>query len=114
MLHLTSIFGGFWEGGKHWSEVIKDDAIKFVQWATSKEYIELVAENKGWGNIPTGTRTSTYENQNFLNAANFADAELKAILSANPENSTQDPTPYVGVQFAAIPELSLCTNWFAD
>ena len=44
----------------------KDDAIKFVQWATSKEYIELVAENKGWGNIPTGTRTSTYENQNFL------------------------------------------------
>ena len=83
----------------------KDDAIKFVQWATSKEYIELVAENKGWGNIPTGTRTSTYENQNFLNAANFADAELKAILSANPENSTQDPTPYVGVQFAAIPEF---------
>lgn len=86
----------------------KDDAIKFVQWATSKEYIELVAENKGWGNIPTGTRTSTYENQNFLNAANFADAELKAILSANPENSTQDPTPYVGVQFAAIPEFHVC------
>ena len=45
------------------------------------------------------------ENQNFLEAANFADAELKAILSANPENSTQDPTPYVGVQFAAIPEF---------
>jgi sorbitol/mannitol transport system substrate-binding protein len=82
-----------------------EDALKFVQWATSKEYIELVAANKGWGNIPTGTRTSTYENQNFLNAANFADAELKAILSANPENSTQLPTPYVGVQFAAIPEF---------
>ena len=25
-----SIFGGFWEGGKHWSEVIKDDAIEFI------------------------------------------------------------------------------------
>ena len=58
----------------------KDDAIKFVQWATSKEYIELVAENKGWGNIPTGTRTSTYENQNFLNAANFADVSINRSL----------------------------------
>ena len=81
------------------------DAIKFVQWATSKEYIELVAATNGWGNVPTGTRTSTYENANFQNAAVFADAELAAILSANPENSTQDPTPYVGVQFAAIPEF---------
>lgn len=25
-----SIFGGFWEGGKHWSEVITDDAIEFI------------------------------------------------------------------------------------
>ena len=69
------------------------------------EYIELVAATNGWGNVPTGTRTSTYENANFQNAAVFADAELAAILSANPENSTQDPTPYVGVQFAAIPEF---------
>ncbi len=26
-------FGGFWEGGKHWSEVLKDDAIDFIQQA---------------------------------------------------------------------------------
>ena len=38
-------------------------------------------------------------------AANFADAEMKAILSADPSNSTQDPTPYQGVQFASIPEF---------
>lgn len=25
-----SIFGGFWKGGKHWSEVIADDAIEFI------------------------------------------------------------------------------------
>jgi len=82
-----------------------DDAKSFIEWATSKEYIELVAATNGWGSVPTGTRTSTYENQNFLDAAVFAEAELKAILSADPSNSTQDPTPYVGVQFAAIPEF---------
>lgn len=82
-----------------------DEAMKFIEWATSKEYIELVAATNGWGSVPTGTRTSTYENPNFRDAATFADAELKAILSADPSNSTQDPTPYTGVQFAAIPEF---------
>ena len=82
-----------------------DDAKKFIEWATSKAYIELVASKNGWGNVPTGTRTSTYQNPKFLDAAVFAEAELKAILSADPSNSTQDPTPYVGVQFAAIPEF---------
>ncbi|MBF2760602.1 MAG: sugar ABC transporter substrate-binding protein, partial [Ectothiorhodospiraceae bacterium AqS1] len=82
-----------------------DDARKFIEWATSKEYIELVASVNGWGAVPTGTRTSTYENPMFLEAAVFAEDELKAILSADPSNSTQDPTPYTGVQFAAIPEF---------
>ncbi|WP_299298489.1 sugar ABC transporter substrate-binding protein [uncultured Tateyamaria sp.] len=83
----------------------KEDAMKFMEWATSKDYIELVAETNGWGAVPTGTRQSTYDNPNFQAAAAFADAELKAILSAQPENSTQNPSPYVGVQFAAIPEF---------
>ena len=81
------------------------DAKKFVEWATSKAYIELVADTNGWGSVPTGTRQSTYDNPNFQAAAVFADAELAAILSADPSNSTQDPTPYTGVQFAAIPEF---------
>jgi sorbitol/mannitol transport system substrate-binding protein len=82
-----------------------DDAKKFVAWATSKEYIELVGETNGWGNVPTGTRQSTYDNKLFQDAATFDEAELKAILSANPEDSTLNPSPYVGVQFAAIPEF---------
>ena len=82
-----------------------DDAKKFLEWATSKSYIELVAKTNGWGAVPTGTRTSTYENPKFQAAAVFADAELKAILSADPNNSTQNPSPYTGVQFAAIPEF---------
>ncbi|TYL48968.1 ABC transporter substrate-binding protein [Marinomonas sp. IMCC 4694] len=82
-----------------------DAAQTFVRWATSKEYIELVAKNEGWASVPTGTRTSTYENPNFQKAAVFAKAELKAINSANPNDSTLKPSPYVGIQFAAIPEF---------
>ncbi|TNJ46589.1 sulfatase-like hydrolase/transferase [Tamlana fucoidanivorans] len=29
--------GGFWEGGKHWSEVLKDDAIGFINQAKTKD-----------------------------------------------------------------------------
>jgi len=30
-------FGGFWEGGKHWSEVVADDAIGFLETAKGKD-----------------------------------------------------------------------------
>ncbi|WP_422350631.1 sulfatase-like hydrolase/transferase [Flagellimonas sp.] len=30
-------FKGFWEGGKHWSEVIKDDALDFLEDASQKD-----------------------------------------------------------------------------
>lgn len=30
-------FGGFWAGGKHWSEVLKDDALSFIEMASKKE-----------------------------------------------------------------------------
>jgi sorbitol/mannitol transport system substrate-binding protein len=82
-----------------------DAAQKFVTWATSKDYINLVAKEKGWAAVPTGTRKSTYANPEFLKAAVFADAEKKAIDSANPNDSTLPKSPYVGVQFAAIPEF---------
>ena len=59
----------------------------------------------GWGSVPTGTRKSTYENQDFLKAARFAAAEKAAIDSANPTDSTLPKSPYIGVQFAAIPEF---------
>ena len=29
-------FGGFWEGGKHWSEVVKDDALSFIDQAIKR------------------------------------------------------------------------------
>ncbi len=80
-------------------------AQKFIKWATSKDYIQLVAKEKGWGSVPTGTRKSTYANADFVKAARFAPAEKAAIDSANPNDSTLPKSPYVGVQFAAIPEF---------
>ncbi len=83
-----------------------DAAQKFINWATSKQYIELVGKTTGWGNVPTGTRKSTYANPNFVQAAaRFAAAEKLAIDSANPNDPTLPKSPYVGVQYAAIPEF---------
>ena len=83
----------------------QDAAVEFVEWATSKSYIDLVAANEGWANVPPGARTSLYENPNYQ-AVPFAQKTLDSILSAYPNNSTVEPSPYVGVQFAAIPEFA--------
>ena len=82
-----------------------DAAQKFITWSTSKDYIQLVAKTNGWANVPTGTRKSTYASPEFQKAARFAAAEKTAIDSANPTDSTLPKSPYVGVQFAAIPEF---------
>ncbi len=83
----------------------EDAAKTFIAWATSKEYAELVAEQEGWANVPPGTRTSLYENQEYLDAAPFAKMTLESIQSADPQQPTVDEVPYVGVQFVAIPEF---------
>ncbi|MBM1631645.1 sugar ABC transporter substrate-binding protein [Sulfitobacter mediterraneus] len=83
----------------------QDAALQFIEWATSKDYIELVAGKEGWANVPPGARTSLYENPNYQ-AVPFAQMTLDSILSADPNNSTVEPSPYVGVQFAAIPEFA--------
>ena len=80
-------------------------AQKFINWATSKDYVQLVAKTNGWAAVPTGTRKTTYLSRDFRQAAKFAEAEQKAIFSANPTDSTLPKSPYVGVQFAAIPEF---------
>jgi sorbitol/mannitol transport system substrate-binding protein len=83
----------------------QDEALQFIEWATSTDYIELVAENEGWANVPPGARTSLYENPNYTSVP-FAQMTLDSILSADPNNPTVDPVPYVGIQFAAIPEFA--------
>jgi sorbitol/mannitol transport system substrate-binding protein len=80
-------------------------AQKFVSWATSKHYTELVAEKEGWANVPPGTRTSLYANAEYAKVP-FAKMTLDSINSADPTNPSVKPVPYVGVQFVAIPEFA--------
>ena len=82
-----------------------EESKKFIEWATSKDYIKAVAAHPdfGWGSVPTGTRSSTYAYPEFKAVAGFAAAEMAAIESAAPEATALKP--YVGVQFAAIPEF---------
>nr|WP_299243167.1 sugar ABC transporter substrate-binding protein [uncultured Halomonas sp.] len=101
--------------GSHWlwswalaipaSSDSKAAAKEFITWATSQEYVELVGEQKGWTSVPPGTRESTYANENYQQAAPFADFVLEAMKSADPTDSTLEPSPYTGVQFVGIPEF---------
>ncbi len=81
-------------------------AEKFINWATDKDYLSLVAEKDGWANVPPGTRTSLYENPDYQAAAPFAAMTLASINSADPTKPTVKPVPYTGVQFVAIPEFA--------
>jgi sorbitol/mannitol transport system substrate-binding protein len=80
-------------------------AKKFVAWATSKHYLELVASKEGWANVPPGTRKSLYANPEYQKAAPFSKLTLDSINSADPAHPTVKPVPYVGIQFVAIPEF---------
>jgi sorbitol/mannitol transport system substrate-binding protein len=82
-----------------------DAAKKFITWATSKEYIELVAKDEGWASVPPGTRESTYSNPQYQQAAPFSGFVLNAIKTADPNQPTAKRVPYTGVQFVGIPEF---------
>jgi len=82
-----------------------DAATQLDTWATSKAYSELVAEKFGIASMPPGSRASTYANAEYMAAAPFAAKTLESMDRANPEDSTLKPSPYIGIQFAAIPEF---------
>ncbi|MEZ5583752.1 MAG: extracellular solute-binding protein [Candidatus Competibacteraceae bacterium] len=77
---------------------------KFIAWATSKDYIELVGRQKGWAVVPPGTRQSTYVNPNYTEAAPFAEFVLGAIRNADPVDNTLQPTPYGDSVLSTFPD----------
>jgi sorbitol/mannitol transport system substrate-binding protein len=84
----------------------QDNAAKFIAWASSKEYEELVGKQLGWERVPAGKRASTYANAAYQKAAGaFHQATEDAINSADPRNPGVQPRPTVGVQFVDIPEF---------
>jgi sorbitol/mannitol transport system substrate-binding protein len=107
-VNLTKSSGWLWT----WSLGIPqgtDDqgaAWKFVSWATSKNYDQLVAKKYGWAAVPPGTRTSLYNNPQYQKAAKaFAGITLASINSTDPDHPTLHPVPYVGVQYVDIPQF---------
>jgi sorbitol/mannitol transport system substrate-binding protein len=67
-------------------------AEKFIGWATSKHYTELVASKQGWANVPPGTRTSLYSNPEYAKVP-FAKMTIDSINSADPTHPTVDAVP---------------------
>ena len=94
-----------WNLGIPASSDAQEAAFKFLAWATSQEYIDLVAQERGWAAVPPGTRTSTYENAEYTEAASFAPLVLESMQNANPTDSTAEPQIAPGVQFVQIPEF---------
>jgi len=84
----------------------QDAALAFVKWATSKDYVQLVASQLGWGSVPSGVRASTYADPGYKEyAAAFADLVLKIIEAQDPTKCCVDPVPYRGLQFVGVPEF---------
>jgi sorbitol/mannitol transport system substrate-binding protein len=78
-------------------------AKQFIEWATSKEYLALVAENEGWANVPPGSRTSLYENPEYLKGSVRQD---DAGRSTRPIRTIRPSTrcPMSASSIVAIPE----------
>jgi sorbitol/mannitol transport system substrate-binding protein len=84
----------------------KPAAYEFMKWATSKDYVNLVAQKSGWGAVPSGARKSTYDQAGYKDyAKGFAAITLDSIEKADPAKPTMKPVPYTGVQFVQIPEF---------
>jgi sorbitol/mannitol transport system substrate-binding protein len=91
----------------------KAEAAKFLSWATSKKYIQLVGNTAslGWGRVPPGTRTSTYALAQYKTEAGaYADITLDSIGKADVNNPSTRPVPYHGVQYVDVPEFQELGN----
>jgi sorbitol/mannitol transport system substrate-binding protein len=83
----------------------KQAAWDFIAWATSKDYAQLVGEEIGWISVPPGTRTSTYDIPEYLEAtAAFGPQTLEVIGSVDIKDPGLEPRPYVGGGWLALPE----------
>ena len=84
-----------------------DNAWKFISWATSKDYENIVGNKLGWTAVPDGKRASTYANTKYQAAtAAYYKVVLGSLEAADPLNPGVQPRPTSGIQFVAIPEFA--------
>jgi len=101
--------------GSHWlwswalaipdSSKHKREAQAFITWATSRLYIDKVADHKGWLAVPPGTRVSTYKNDDYLQQAPFVPFVLKNIQDGRPLATTSRTTLTGEQEYVSIPEF---------
>lgn len=87
----------------------QDAGFKFISWASSQQYENLVGASDGWATVPAGKRASLYANPAYTKAAAaFAPATLEALKAANPNQPGVNPPPpgVVGIQFVDVPEFT--------
>ena len=66
----------------------------------------MVGERLGWERVPPGSRLSTYEIPEFVEAGKgAAEVTLDALKTIDPTKPTKDPVPYTGIQYVQIPEF---------
>jgi sorbitol/mannitol transport system substrate-binding protein len=89
-----------------------DTAWKFISWASSKKYENLVGNKLGWSRVPDGKRASTYEIPQYQQAtAAYYKLVEDSINHADPNNPGVQPRPAPGVQYVGIAEFAdLCTK----
>ena len=96
-----------WAWGIEEASKNKDNAWKFISWASSKEYEKLVGEELGWEKAPDGKRKSLYENPEYQKAASsFYKVTQASIQKADPNDPGVQPRPAPGIQFVGIPEFT--------
>jgi sorbitol/mannitol transport system substrate-binding protein len=98
----------------------KAAAYEFLQWATGKDYANLVHDKTGsWGGVPSGARKSLYDVPGYKDYAKaFSGVVVGSLNSVDPLHATNfADTPYTGIQFVQIPEFqdlgTKCTQEFA-
>jgi|TARA_B110000438_G_scaffold84566_1_gene84153 sorbitol/mannitol transport system substrate-binding protein len=79
-------------------------AKKYIYWATSKEYNDMVKEKDGQKYVLPGTRTSTYT-QEYIDSAEFVKLTLDGINDADITNPSINEVPYVGISFLFMPDF---------
>jgi sorbitol/mannitol transport system substrate-binding protein len=96
-----------WSLAREGASKHKAAAWTFMDWATSKTYINYAGAQLGWASVPPGSRTSTYANPEYQKAAaDFAKQTLDSIASVDPNHPGVDAQSWNGIQYVGIPEFA--------
>jgi sorbitol/mannitol transport system substrate-binding protein len=73
-----------WNLGINAESDSKEQSWEFLKWATSKEYAKLVGSTLGWSKTPPGTRKSTYQIPEYVEAGGeFAPLTAQIMSEVN-------------------------------